>query len=104
MQTTSLSSPIASDFPLPLLFDWWAHRDDLGGFRTVGALLFPNWKPGKLCLPLKKERHASASRSPAASSTAMAVSPKTFTATASSLHPQSINKLLIITHHEKGHL
>jgi len=27
----------------------WAASDDLGGFRTVGARLFPEWKPGRVC-------------------------------------------------------
>ena len=79
-----------------------AHCYDLGRFRTIGAQLLPKWKPGKLCLPLKKARHASASLPLATSSTATAVSPKTFTATASSLHSQSNHKILVITHHKNA--
>ena len=28
---------------------WWANRDEFGGFRTAGDLLWANWKPARYC-------------------------------------------------------
>src|ERR1700677_2103278 len=35
---------------LPKALAWWAKQDDMGGFRAVGAVVFPGWDPGSACI------------------------------------------------------
>jgi hypothetical protein len=42
--------------PLQQTLNWWAARDDMGGFKTAGRELFPHWAPNHgCCLPPHRE-------------------------------------------------
>ena len=46
--------------PLRAALAWWADRDDLGGFRTAAAMLFPGWTPRRSCrAPHREDRSPS---------------------------------------------
>lgn len=38
--------------------DWWAAQDDMGGFRTAAAALFPGWLPRRCCRAPHREDRA----------------------------------------------
>lgn len=35
--------------PLQQALVWWASQDDMGGFKTIAAILFPGWGPKRSC-------------------------------------------------------
>ena len=55
MKTTSKTNTVSPTLKPAL--DWWAVRDDMGGFRSVAALLFPGWIPGRFCVPPHRKIH-----------------------------------------------
>ena len=43
--------------PLQAALEWWGLHDDLGGFRSAGAILFPGWVPRRSCrAPHREDR------------------------------------------------
>lgn len=46
--------------PLQRALDWWAGQDDMAGFRSAAAKLFPAWEPRRSCrAPHREDKTAS---------------------------------------------
>jgi hypothetical protein len=46
--------------PLQKALEWFGGRDEMGGFRTAGEILFPGWEPKRCChAPHREDREAS---------------------------------------------
>ncbi len=46
--------------PLQQALDWWNRQDDMGGFKTAAAMLFPGWEPKRSCIaPHREDKSAS---------------------------------------------
>lgn len=49
-----------SNSTLQAALDWWARRDEMGGFASAGAVLFPGWTPKPSCrAPHREDRSPS---------------------------------------------
>jgi hypothetical protein len=49
-----------NETPLHRALDWWARQDDMGGFKTAAATLFPGWEPKRSCrAPHREDKAAS---------------------------------------------
>ena len=53
-----LSPVTLSHSPLQSALDWWSAQDDIGGFRTAAASLFPGWLPRRSCRAPHREDRA----------------------------------------------